>query len=808
MKKSYCLLIAVLFWTTALVAQNPWNGKVVLQGFWWDYWNNNYQNAYADYLTELSPRLRDTGIDLVWIPPTAKNAGTGKVGYSPFDQYDLGDKFQKGTTTTRFGTKDQLLRSIAVMKANGLGVIQDVVLNHASDAGAAGGQGGQDPNSYSMGSESGYKNFRYVSYSTPVPAASVPGNNAAENQTEYWNRSGRWAKNYTNFHPNQWANTTSGNWAMGGWGPDIAYEDARSYGASSNVVGFNPAQYSDYNRVEARNWIVWMKKQTGVDGFRWDAVKHFPHYILQDLSWNTKYNAGWANGGANMFNVGEYVGNAGELDQYINDVKYSNGGSEDMVGTFDFALREALYGIVTGSGFYDLGSVPGKQQGNRYRTVPFVNNHDTFRPATFNATTGDYATWNTGNELAPHIHPEDGRIQVAYAIAFAVDGSPQVFFEDLFKMNTTKRFTHRPTNTTDLVARDYLINIIWAHQKLNFKAGAYLVRHQAQDALIIERSGRAIIGVNDNWSTWQSATVQTNFGANRELKDYSGANTGTIWTDASGRATIWIPPCDGSNIRRGYTIWAPVGTTGGFAPAQAVTTQEWEMSNDLGDSHNSSLKQGGQLPASSNALRTVGRVFAEAGKMITVNLYQTNATPRSVAIQIYNATGSSILKTQTGSTATVTATYTPTTTGYHLIRVRNNNTANPTQKVFVKVAYTAPRVVTVASHPKEMDVVEAPEDAFLDETVGELPSKMVLAQNYPNPFNPSTAIDFALPVDGNVKLIVTNLLGQTVATLVDRPMSAGWHSFTFDASRLASGVYLYRLEHNGTVDIKRMTLVK
>lgn len=808
MKKFYNLCVLLLLVTASLAAQNPWNGKVVLQGFWWDYWNNNYQNAWADYLTELSPRLRDTGIDLVWIPPTSKNAETGKVGYSPFDHYDLGDKFQKGSTTTRYGTKDQFLRSVAVMKANGMGVIQDVVLNHVSDAGAANGAGGQDPNSYSMGSESGYKTFRYASYSTPVPAASVPGNNSAENQTEYWKRSGRWPKNYTNFHPNQWANTTSGNWAQGGWGPDFAYEDARAYGPASNVTGYNPAQYNDYNRVEARNWIVWMKKQTGVDGFRWDAVKHFPHYILQDLSWNTKYNASWANGGANMFNVGEYVGSAGELDQYINDVKYSNGGSEDMVGTFDFALREGIYGMVVGGGFYDLGSIPGKQQGNRYRTVPFVNNHDTFRPATFNATTGDYASWNTGNELAPHIHPEDARIQVAYAIAMAVDGSPQIFFEDLYKLNTTKRFTHRPTSTTDLVARDYLVNLIWCHQKLNFKAGGYKVRWQAQDALIIERSGRAIIAVNDNWNTWQSATVQTDFGPNRELKDYSGANSGNIWTDGSGRATIWIPPCDGSNIRRGYTVWAPVGTTGGFAPAHNATTQEWEMSNDLGDNHASSLKQGGQLPSKSNALRTVGRVFAEAGKPITVNLYQTNATPRSVAIQIYNSTGSSIKKTQTGSTATVTATYTPTATGYHMIKVRNNNTANPTQKVFVKVTYTAPRVVAVASHPKELADETAPEDQYLDETAGEMPKTLILSQNYPNPFNPSTAIDFALPASGDVKLTVMNLLGQTVATLVNRPMNAGWHSVSFDASKLSSGVYLYRLEHNGTVEMRRMTLVK
>ena len=101
-------------------------GKVLLQVFWWDFWNDNFPNQWADYLAELSPRLAELGIDAVWIPPTVKNAGSNFVGYSPFDHYDLGDKYQKGFTGTRMGNKDQLLRMVAVMHANGIDVIQDV----------------------------------------------------------------------------------------------------------------------------------------------------------------------------------------------------------------------------------------------------------------------------------------------------------------------------------------------------------------------------------------------------------------------------------------------------------------------------------------------------------------------------------------------------------------------------------------------------------------------------------------------------------------------------------------------------------
>jgi len=76
------LFIFFLIVCRPLNAQNPWNGKVVLEGFWWDYTNNNYPNGWSNYLTELGPRFRGMGIDAVWVPPCIKNAGTNSVGYA------------------------------------------------------------------------------------------------------------------------------------------------------------------------------------------------------------------------------------------------------------------------------------------------------------------------------------------------------------------------------------------------------------------------------------------------------------------------------------------------------------------------------------------------------------------------------------------------------------------------------------------------------------------------------------------------------------------------------------------------------
>jgi hypothetical protein len=83
-----------------------------------------------------------------------------------------------------------------------------------------------------------------------------------------------------------------------------------------------------------------------------------------------------------------------------------------------------------------------------------------------------------------------------------------------------------------------------------------------------------------------------------------------------------------------------------------------------------------------------------------------------------------------------------------------------------------------------------------------------LSANYPNPFNPTTNINFTLAKAGDVKLIVYNLLGQKVATLVDSHMDAGKQSIKFDASKLSSGVYFYRLDAGSFSSVKKMMLLK
>ena len=83
-----------------------------------------------------------------------------------------------------------------------------------------------------------------------------------------------------------------------------------------------------------------------------------------------------------------------------------------------------------------------------------------------------------------------------------------------------------------------------------------------------------------------------------------------------------------------------------------------------------------------------------------------------------------------------------------------------------------------------------------------------LSQNYPNPFNPITSISFSIPKDGLVKLVVYNVLGKEVAALVNNEQTAGNYQVTFDASKLNSGVYFYKLTSGDFSDVKKMLLVK
>ncbi|MCF6270935.1 MAG: Ig-like domain-containing protein [Melioribacteraceae bacterium] len=101
----------------------------------------------------------------------------------------------------------------------------------------------------------------------------------------------------------------------------------------------------------------------------------------------------------------------------------------------------------------------------------------------------------------------------------------------------------------------------------------------------------------------------------------------------------------------------------------------------------------------------------------------------------------------------------------------------------------------------------------IDDLSPAIPKEFSLSQNYPNPFNPSTIINYSLPESAMVNLTIFDITGQEIVTLLNSEISAGFHEISFDASKLAGGVYLYRIiatNSNGLnfINTKKMLLIK
>jgi hypothetical protein len=144
-----------------------------------------------------------------------------------------------------------------------------------------------------------------------------------------------------------------------------------------------------------------------------------------------------------------------------------------------------------------------------------------------------------------------------------------------------------------------------------------------------------------------------------------------------------------------------------------------------------------------------------------------------------------------GDSEEVIVTFAPTSVGQNyngLVTITNNSINDPAYRITVTGTGDDP--------------------ISADESGSGLPAEFAMAQNYPNPFNPSTHIQFALPVQSEVRLTVFNTLGQQVATLFTGIVEAGVHSFEFDAADYTAGLYFYKLEAGSFTQTRKMMLLK
>jgi len=140
--------------------------------------------------------------------------------------------------------------------------------------------------------------------------------------------------------------------------------------------------------------------------------------------------------------------------------------------------------------------------------------------------------------------------------------------------------------------------------------------------------------------------------------------------------------------------------------------------------------------------------------------------------------------------------------------INTNGIGNKKVKVRIVVEENIGGEYAMANIHAEENVLPKQNPNVISYTGSEVVTEYALEQNYPNPFNPTTTIKYQIPTSGNVSMKVYDILGNEVANLVDGYMETGKYEVSFDASFLASGVYIYRLNVNDYVNVKKMVLLK
>ena len=324
---------------------------IIMQYFEW--YMNCKQNLWND-IVKNAEKLSDIGITALWLPPAYKGiVGKDEVGYGAYDLYDLGEFDQKGTIKTKYGSKDEYLNCIIVLKQNGIEVYADIVLNHK------------------MGAD----------MLQTIPATKVDWGNHNIQISEQENVrvatkfifSGRKNK-YSDFKWN-WTHFAGIDYDDSSKEHAIfKFKDKTWSGAVDEEFGnFDYLMGADIDFKnpevveECKKWAKWYLDTTKIDGFRLDAVKHIDSLFYKDWIKYLREETGQG-----LFTVGEYwSGDISRLHKYIEE-------TQGQISLFDVPLHYH-FEIASKDENYDLSKILDGTlvRENPSKAVTFVDNHDT-----------------------------------------------------------------------------------------------------------------------------------------------------------------------------------------------------------------------------------------------------------------------------------------------------------------------------------------------------------------------------------------------------------------------------------------------
>ena len=364
---------------------------VMMQAFEWD---SPADGGYYKFLKENAKKLKDAGIDALWLPPMCKGGGDQDVGYGIYDLWDLGEFDQKGTVRTKYGTKKELLDAINELHKNNIKVYADVVLNHKGNA----------------------------DFEEEFMARMVDQNNREEDVSDdmkikawtgfnFPGRAGKYSDfiwHYYHFTGVDYdANTdTKAIFRILG---DGKYWDE---GVSDEKGNFDYLMNADIDhshpevREEIFKWVDWFMEETGVDGFRYDALKHISDEFIYDLSKHIMEKKK-----DNFYLFGEYWQyDEGQIDGYLDDTDWK-------IDLFDVPLHFHFQEASKSNGNYDMRNIFNNTivKNHPLQAVTFVDNHDS----------------QPGQSLDSWV--EDWFKEIAYSlILFRKDGYPCIFAGDYY----------------------------------------------------------------------------------------------------------------------------------------------------------------------------------------------------------------------------------------------------------------------------------------------------------------------------------------------------------------------------------------
>ena len=327
------------------------NGVMMQYFEWYLNCNKNLWNTVKKKGEELS-RL---GITAIWLPPAYKGiGGENEVGYGVYDLYDLGEFDQKGSIATKYGTKDEYLDAIVGLQQSGLDVYADIVLNHKMGADKL-----QTIKAVKCNWEDHTKEEGEEETVDVWTKFTFPGRNHKYSDFE-WNWTHFSGIDY-NSRTNEIALYKLKNKT---WQMDVDKEHGNYDYLMGADIDFSNQEVID----ECMKWGKWYLALTGVNGFRFDAVKHIESNFIRDFirEMNAYYDK-------NLFSVGEYWNaNVNELKNYIER-------TEGEISLFDVPLHYNFYQASNSNGEYDLSKILDNtlMKENPERAVTFVDNHDT-----------------------------------------------------------------------------------------------------------------------------------------------------------------------------------------------------------------------------------------------------------------------------------------------------------------------------------------------------------------------------------------------------------------------------------------------